>query len=163
MHNLIINNDINGDAKEISENFTPITGTWSEVANYCSKVGNGLVTIHSKYENDIVTEVASPALPPNEMNITIAWVFIGLNRFNDGKYYWNDGSVLNYTNWNPFQPNSDAPFVGLNPKGGRIEITGTEHADEFVKGMWDDLRPNHGPNGTGPQVSIAGICQKPFY
>jgi hypothetical protein len=71
---------------------------------------------------------------------------------------WEDGSVFNYSNWQPFNTPDNAPGNGWGPQNavGLIARSGPYTAGPplyWVDGKWDDLWPI-------ASADLVGICQK---
>lgn len=64
---------------------------------FCEDIGGDLVSIHSDEENAFVYQNAGMA----------GRVWIGFtDEAVEGQWIWSDGSVVDYTRWNPGQPNN---------------------------------------------------------
>ncbi|XP_043229343.1 lectin BRA-3-like [Amphibalanus amphitrite] len=91
--------------------------TWSAAVTACPTVGDGsqIASIHSLVENSFVMET---------YNYGETW--IGLNDLGaEGQFAWSDGADLDFTNWQPGQPdnldNEDCVWMPhpKDPSGGR--------------------------------------------
>ena len=97
--------------------------TWHEAEIHCKKEGGHLASIHSKEENDFVSELASTSVSP--------WFWIGANDLMDeGQIVWSDHSVFNYSTWQIGEPNKGA---------GEIEDCVQISHTKF-KGHWKDIK-----------------------
>ena len=98
--------------------------TW-ELANIiCNNLGGDLVTINSAQEQDFVFNLAM-----NNPTGSASNYWIGLNDYNDeGNFTWANGEPVNYTNWNPGEPNG-----GSNENG--VEIFSI---NSNSPGYWND-------------------------
>ncbi len=69
--------------------------TYSEAYNYAQSIGGHLLTINSAEENNFIS------------NNTDGAVWIGFtDAYSEGNFSWNTGEPVNYTNWEPGQPNN---------------------------------------------------------
>ncbi|CAG2234305.1 CD206 [Mytilus edulis] len=70
--------------------------TWFQARDFCRSHGSDLVSFHSKAEVD--------TLPKNQLKEEPYWT--GLNEIDHkGTFKWSDGTPLDYTNWNLYEPN----------------------------------------------------------
>lgn len=75
--------------------------TWLDAVAYAPRLGGYLATIDGQAEQDFVASLASSSLGSGSS----AW--IGLNdRRIEGNFEWVEGSPVNYSNWNPGEPNN---------------------------------------------------------
>jgi hypothetical protein len=103
-----------------------------------------------------ILEIASSALPPQDLDTTTTWVYIGLRRnmSETSSFYWADNSNFDYSNWQDGNPDDNtAEYVALNSKVG----CGRPYDEKsFQVGKWDDF---HAKWGTHANVPIRGVCQ----
>ncbi|XP_072020400.1 macrophage mannose receptor 1-like [Amphiura filiformis] len=116
---------------------SPATGenrkSWQVAENYCQDNGGNLLSIHDSDEQGYINALTT-------MVVSSYW--IGLREYQqDGELTWSDGTPLDYTNWNPGEPN-DA--------NGEEQCAETETFDE---GRWND-------NACG--IKNAFICKRPY-
>ncbi|CAC5385746.1 MRC [Mytilus coruscus] len=70
--------------------------TWFQAHDYCRSIGTDLVSVHNERESKFLND-----------SFTQTFKWIGLNNFqNNGRYVWSDGTILNYTDWGPSEPNN---------------------------------------------------------
>ncbi|VDI58251.1 Hypothetical predicted protein [Mytilus galloprovincialis] len=70
--------------------------TWFQARDFCRSHGSDLVSFHSKAEVD--------TLPKNQLKEEPYWT--GLNEIDHkGTFKWSEGTPLDYTNWNLYEPN----------------------------------------------------------
>merc|ERR1711973_181262 len=92
--------------------------TWANAQSICQILGGNLVKITSAAENDFVLYLAHNFARQRKQ------MWIGLGYWgSDKKYHWKDGSLPQYSNWAPHEPNG---FV-REPCGH----------------MWTDFAQNH--------------------
>ncbi|XP_060558401.1 macrophage mannose receptor 1-like [Ruditapes philippinarum] len=88
--------------------------TWMEAVTYCQTLGGNLPSFHISNNDSLLTTLLS-----NYKN-TPFW--IGLNdRETEKGHQWSDGSAVDYTNWNPGEPNDFHGYedcVVYNPGAG---------------------------------------------
>uniref|UniRef100_A0A0N5B0T5 C-type lectin domain-containing protein n=1 Tax=Syphacia muris TaxID=451379 RepID=A0A0N5B0T5_9BILA len=92
---------------------------YKQAAAICAGLNAHLVSVHSKGENEFITN-------KNGSNFKSVW--LGL-RLVQNKWQWNDASPLNYSQWEPFQPNG---CCGQNVTCARITWMSNS-------GNWDDV------------------------
>ena len=98
-------------------NFVDSTVSWAEAEAQCKDqswqgVKGHLASIQSKEENDFVARLA---------NFQRFWIG-GTDIQSEGSWTWSDGSVMNYLNWSPNNPNNQG---------------GTEHCMDITT-SWND-------------------------
>ncbi|XP_067666766.1 perlucin-like [Haliotis asinina] len=76
-------------------------GTFAEARSYCQFFGSHLARIKSEDENDFITRHAKTK------NGSPGYWVGATDLMTDGKFMWEGGSPLNYTNWSPGQPDDD--------------------------------------------------------
>lgn len=105
---------------------------WADARDHCISRGGDLASIHSDEVQAAVKDAAFDLLYAN-------W-WIGLNDIDEeGSWAWSDGSVFNYENWNPNEPNdSNGEDCG--------------HLSTWGDGGWNDLQCGN---------SYPQICQLP--
>lgn len=90
---------------------------WAAQAE-CENLGGGLVSIHDQYQHNWLSDTAA------SLNVGDEW-WIGLDdTYEEGVFRWNDGSTVDYTNWNTGEPN---------------DWGGNEDCGELTRGIWNDL------------------------
>lgn len=76
------------------------TMPWKEAYKVCEQKGGHLVTVNSKEEQDFVMQLAVHA--DNNR------IWLGAtDLFSEGKWLWQTGERMNYTNWADSEPNND--------------------------------------------------------
>jgi len=99
---------------------------WQEAEAMCARdEGAHLVSIHSAEENDLVNGLVANLTGENSpcgtMLRTQAWIGLYDPSNSSQTFQWSDGSVVDYTRWNPGEPNNaclhDEFCVELHPKG----------------------------------------------
>ena len=105
---------------------------WKECEAKCNTFGGNLASIHDLKTNDFLFSL----MPTN--------AFIGGYKKSDGKWYWTDGSPMDYTHWYTGQPD--------NRKGVENYI---EIFYSYGKSYWNDMSLVH----LHPQVKHGFICQ----
>lgn len=88
--------------------------TWMDASTYCQTLGGNLPSFHINSNDSILaTMLSSYRGKP---------FWIGFNdRDQENGYVWSDGSAVDYTNWNPGEPNDFHGYedcVVYNPGGG---------------------------------------------
>ncbi|XP_046546491.1 perlucin-like [Haliotis rubra] len=83
--------------------FSNITGSFAEARSYCQFFGSHLARVTSKDEADYLRSRAN-----EEKGSTGYWLG-ATDLIKEGKFVWEGGSPLNYTNWRPGQPNNVSP------------------------------------------------------
>ncbi|GFX01080.1 versican core protein [Trichonephila clavipes] len=106
--------------------------TWEMAAENCKEEYNGnLVTIHSQELQDFLMTFLGLSAQGS--------IWIGLHdRMNETDYKWEDGSPVNYTNWEPMEP------TGLNDD--KEDCTEMIHRSGRVHGkpgQWNDINCEH--------------------
>ncbi|XP_072020401.1 macrophage mannose receptor 1-like [Amphiura filiformis] len=92
--------------------------TWADADVWCNDNGGNLVSIHSDEEQAFVNQVLKRA---------VSSYWIGLREYTvEGDYTWTDSSALDYTNWNPGEPNDH----NGEEQCGEVET--------FDDGRWND-------------------------
>ncbi|CAC5385747.1 MRC [Mytilus coruscus] len=87
--------------------------TWFQARDYCRSIGTDLVSVHNERESSFLNN-----------NFTLTFMWIGLSNFqNNGKYVWSDGTILNYTDWGPSEPNN---------------VNNNENCAQTYYRMWND-------------------------
>ncbi|XP_003199282.2 uncharacterized protein [Danio rerio] len=92
---------------------------WITAEINCQSLGTNLASIQNKVENDFLL-----SLVPDS---TRCWIG-GHDGEQEGQWLWTDGSVYNYTNWCPGEPNNN------NGKENCLEINWTSNR------CWNDQR-----------------------
>ncbi|GIY52804.1 secretory phospholipase A2 receptor [Caerostris darwini] len=102
--------------------------TWEKAEEYCREEHNGnLVTVHSQELQDFLTAFL--------MQSAQYRVWIGLHdRINETDYKWEDGSPVNYTNWEPSEPSGPS-----NEKEDCTEMMYWSSRPLGKPGMWNDI------------------------
>uniref|UniRef100_A0A914DPX6 C-type lectin domain-containing protein n=1 Tax=Acrobeloides nanus TaxID=290746 RepID=A0A914DPX6_9BILA len=94
------------DALHISQQLLPEWYDWNTTRTYCLQYGADLPIIRNQAENNAIKKLA----------IFNEWdhFFLGLMNVNlDGNWVWiQDGSLANYTNWVPSQPDINNVIAG---------------------------------------------------
>lgn len=88
----------------------------------CRSHGGHLASIHTPEENNFLFNQAKTFSNRSDW---FAW--IGLNRQENGRFAWYDGTPLNYTFWRVGQPNTDHEKCGMM---------------HYLGGAWDDIYCN---------------------
>ncbi|GFR23389.1 macrophage mannose receptor 1, partial [Trichonephila clavata] len=106
--------------------------TWGMAAQNCKEEHNGnLVTIHSKELQDFLTTFLGLSAQES--------IWIGLHdRINETDYKWEDGSPVNYTNWEPMEP--------TGPNDDKEDCTEMLHRSGRAHGkpgQWNDINCEH--------------------
>lgn len=84
----------------------------------CRNLGGELVSVHSQSQHDWLLTTS------NALNVGYEW-WIGFNDVaEEGTFQWDDGSTVDYTNWNYGEPN---------------DWGGSEDCGELSWGLWNDL------------------------
>uniref|UniRef100_A0A1I7ZN96 C-type lectin domain-containing protein n=1 Tax=Steinernema glaseri TaxID=37863 RepID=A0A1I7ZN96_9BILA len=80
---------------------------WFEAADYCRSLNANLTSIHGHHENSFVARVAYNG--DSDQKTWIGGFYFG------GKYSWNDGTEMRFTNWrnNVEQKNCELPCVAI--------------------------------------------------
>ncbi len=95
--------------------------TWNNAEALAQLVGGHLASIHSAEENEFIHQTFG------NFNGQDRRLWIGFTDQNsEGEWYWSDGSAVDYTNWNPGEPNN---------------ANNVEHFAEMLgsNGAWNDL------------------------
>jgi len=107
---------------------------FEDANNLCKRLGGHLVTISNKYENEFVRRIK---------NGSNSWIGLkqdpGATSPTDG-WNWINGESLDYTNWNPGEPNDMDNSENHQEDYGEI----------YNSGYWNDIYDNY-------QV---GVCEK---
>ncbi|EPB68997.1 lectin C-type domain protein [Ancylostoma ceylanicum] len=93
----------------------------------CRKERADLASIHSKDENDFVTEVAYG----DGMGLSGMKVWIGLHKNKHGGWEWSDGTPYDYNNWDDKQPDNYNCHETESPE---------DCTQIYSSGKWNDLR-----------------------
>ena len=96
---------------------------WTEADSACATYGSGahLASVHSLLENAFIVQT---------YNYSESW--IGLNDIQaEGQFVWSDGSVVDFTDWAPKQPDN---YQGVQDCVRMPYTTSTPGASE-----WDDI------------------------
>jgi hypothetical protein len=101
---------------------------WAAQAE-CQNMGGSLVSIHDQYQHAWLSDTAGA------LNVGNEW-WIGLNdTYEEGVFRWDDGTAVDFTNWNSGEPN---------------DWGGNEDCGELTWGVWNDLPCDY---------SIGYICE----
>jgi hypothetical protein len=76
---------------------------WHEASAACARMGGALSIVRSKEENEFILGLAKAS------NLSELWLGAS-DEQEEGKWVWEDGTLLRYANWDKGQPN-DAKFV----------------------------------------------------
>ncbi|MBL9141186.1 MAG: hypothetical protein JNK53_04910, partial [Phycisphaerae bacterium] len=105
------------------------TGGWNAAEATAQLLGTHLVTIDSAEENEWIRLNFGNLLGVDRR------IWIGFNDVAvEGTFQWADGSPVNYTNWNPGEPNNSggvedwAEFLGSNGRWNDINEPGGSFA-----------------------------------
>ncbi|GFS75495.1 brevican core protein [Nephila pilipes] len=106
--------------------------TWEKAAENCREEHNGnLVTIDSKELQDFLTTFLGLSAKGS--------VWIGLHdRLNETNYIWEDGSPVNYTNWEPHEPTGPT-----DEKEDCTEMVHRSGRNNGKSGQWNDINCEH--------------------
>uniref|UniRef100_A0A914CAN9 C-type lectin domain-containing protein n=1 Tax=Acrobeloides nanus TaxID=290746 RepID=A0A914CAN9_9BILA len=74
---------------------------YPQAQNYCRAIGGSLASIHSEEENLFIAKFGKEKLRKTRV------AFIGLTR-SESEWRWEDNTPVNYTNWNPNEPNNES-------------------------------------------------------
>jgi gliding motility-associated-like protein len=140
------------------------TTTASAAQSAAQALGANLASIQNAAENQAI----QTALQGAGFGGAVVWIggtFAGSNH-GPSDFTWYDGSPVNYTNWNPGEPNNNSGFPGVGENCLQLVVN---------SGFWNDLMcANSGlfpaPTGTSvievklcPQLSVNGapaqVCQ----
>jgi len=100
----------------------------------CSSLGGSLASIHNREENDFVFNLIIPHADDGYYGRT----WLGANSA-DGTYEWDDGTALDYENWNQDEPNSPSGscvFLGFDASG-RAADKWTDGACIYFSAIFD--------------------------
>ncbi|XP_042912717.1 macrophage mannose receptor 1 [Parasteatoda tepidariorum] len=101
--------------------------TWEKAAQHCKKLGGRLASIHSQELSDFLT-----AFVLLDVQYT-SW--IGLNdRDRESEYKWDDGTEVDFTNWEPSEPSGHS-----NPKEDCVNMVYISGRSDGRTGNWNDL------------------------
>ncbi len=120
------------------------TANWTNAANAATALGGSLVTINNAAENTYVQNAINPSTES---------VWIGLRNNNNGNNFgWQSGAPVNYTNWNPGEPNETHLNVAarlVKSHGLWTDRVVDNHYFEFVVELpIPTSTPTCGPTGT---------------
>uniref|UniRef100_A0A4Q8K218 U36-Liphistoxin-Lth1b_1 n=2 Tax=Liphistius TaxID=62150 RepID=A0A4Q8K218_9ARAC len=77
---------------------------WTSAQSFCRNIGANLASVHSDRETDFILRSINSDSNIRRYNT----VWIGLHALNiRDNFEWNDGSELDYRNWNSGEPNND--------------------------------------------------------
>nr|AEQ16379.1 perlucin 5 [Haliotis diversicolor] len=110
--------------------FSNILGSFAEARSYCQFLGSHLARITTKDEDDFIRSRAK------EENGSPGYWVGATDLIKEGKFMWEGGSPLNYTNWAPGEPNNESGSQ-KNP----------EHClmlAEFFRYEWNDRQCSSG-------------------
>jgi len=109
------------------------TVTWDQAKESASAMGGHLVSITSAAEQQIIDNLLISSGVPSGA------YWIGLIETDiEGIYRWYNGEILDYTNWDPGQPDNAS---GVESRG-QVLWTEEEGAATFNRrGKWNDLPP----------------------
>ncbi|WKY06181.1 hypothetical protein Q1695_006408 [Nippostrongylus brasiliensis] len=82
-----------------------IPASQPEAKSRCEDLGGLLAAIHSREENDFITNLAKENITKHKYVYDLN-LWIGLE-FTDRQWSWSDGSSVDYKNWAPGEPNRD--------------------------------------------------------
>uniref|UniRef100_A0A914EFC4 C-type lectin domain-containing protein n=1 Tax=Acrobeloides nanus TaxID=290746 RepID=A0A914EFC4_9BILA len=120
----------------------------------CNSIGGILASIHNDEEAMFLASFSSfgSMYPNNPTTQYPKQVFIGLfDPFHNQVWTWKDGTPVNYTNWEPNQPDNGG---GKGQYCGSIASTWTDSSDFYRAwriGGWDDEYCDY---------PLDSICQK---
>ena len=121
------------------------TEIWSNAREKCKKMGADLAIIRSSTENDFVSRIVK-----KQKTATWFGAWLGLQRNDDSKFYWVDGTPLKgqYSAWSTGEPNN------LDEKCGHMwGSTGQK------PGKWNDLKCHLAFHTFGKTLPVV-LCQK---
>ncbi|KAG8179317.1 hypothetical protein JTE90_021985 [Oedothorax gibbosus] len=99
---------------------------WDQASERCREEYKGtLATVHSQEINDFLVAFFLVGIQEN--------LWIGLHdRINESVYTWDDGSPVNYLNWEPLQPRAED-----TEREDCVEMV--HHPSQGITGQWNDL------------------------
>ena len=101
--------------------------TWQQAKSECERRGGHLVYINSSEENELVTGLAEGFK---------YYIWLGAtDEQREGYWYWTNGDMLSYSNWNSGEPNNSAAEGG--PENYLQLLVSGES-----KGKWNDSANN---------------------
>ncbi|RWS05816.1 low affinity immunoglobulin epsilon Fc receptor-like protein, partial [Leptotrombidium deliense] len=112
---------------------------FDEAQNYCKSLNASMVSIHSKEENDFVSQL---------MKTGGIWLAGQQERIKSSKFNWIEGSEFNYTNWDESQKR---PLFTQSNYSSCIAMA------EY--GYWYDERCSELPNAES--ITRYALCVQP--
>ena len=101
--------------------YFPNASTWFEARSHCINAGAHLASIHSKQEDEFIQSKVA-LLPDHSSYRRGLWIGLSDNR-TEGNWSWDDGSLLDFTNWGVLKP-VHGSVHGTEPNGGTTENCG---------------------------------------
>ena len=89
--------------------------SWKDAYQFCEKMGGHLVTINSKDEDEVITELQKTYSPYDRM-----WLG-ATDEYSEGTWKWITGDSIGYKNWADGEPNDsdDEDFMMIYKNSGK--------------------------------------------